>query len=149
MYAPHTVTVYNLSTETDKTTFEEITVLHATVLKGVLLQACKAVNVNKSGLVGADAVTLYVPFSVSATDGETGHVKEYTAPQHYWSAEDRTGLWTLSVDGNGGTTYFVKGEYLIDNPDILLAQDDCYKVTKVDMLDYGSEDMRHWQVGGV
>lgn len=149
MYTPHTVTVYNMSTETDKTTFEDVTTAHATVLRGVLLQACKAVNVRESGLVGADAVSLYIPFDVEAVDGETGAAKQYADPMHYWAAEDRSGLWTLSVDGNGGDTHFVKGEVLTANPDIMLAHDDCWKVTKVDTFDYGSEDMQHWQVGGV
>lgn len=149
MYAPHTVTVYNVAQETDKTTFEEVTRLYATVLKGVFLEASKAVNVRDSGLEGADAVNLYIPFSVSAVDGVTGKARRYVGPQKYWHADDRSELWTLSVNGNGGDTFFVKGEFVTDNQTEALAQDDCYNVTKVDMKDFGSPDMQHWEVGGV
>lgn len=57
----------------------------------------------------------------------------------------------MSTDGNGGTTFFVKGEAV--EPDkteeqIEMLYDDVYKVTKVDMKDFGSPSMQHWQVGG-
>lgn len=149
MYAPHTVTVYNVSQETDKTTFEEVTRLYATVLKGVFLEASKSVNVRESGLEGADAVNLYIPFSVKAVDGVTGAERRYVGPQEYWKAVDRSGLWTLTVDGNGGDTFFIKGEYVTDSETDALLHDDCYSVTKVDAKDFGSSDMQHWEVGGV
>ena len=66
MYAPHTITVYNAVQETDPATFEETTKLYVTILRGVMLQASKAVNVRESGLESADAVNLYIPFSVEA-----------------------------------------------------------------------------------
>lgn len=148
MYAPHTVTVYNVSHETDKTTFEDVTRLYVTVLRGVFLEAAKAVNVSKSGLEGADAVNLYIPFSVDAVDGETGKTKEYMLPQAFLAAYDKTGFWTLTVKGNGGETVFVKGEYVTDNLMEVMAHDDCFAVTKVDVKDFGSADMQHWEVGG-
>ena len=120
-----------------------------TVLRGVMLQASKAVNVRESGLAGADAVDLYIPFDVEAVDGFTGKAKTYAGPQRFYAAEDKTDLWTLSVKGNGGTTFFIKGEFVTDNETVALAQDNCYTVTKVDEKDFGSVDMQHWQVGGV
>lgn len=75
MYAPHTITVYNAVQETDPATFDEITKLYVTILRGVMLQASKAVNVRESGLESADAVNLYIPFSVKAVDGTTGKAK--------------------------------------------------------------------------
>lgn len=149
MYAPHTVTVYNAVKETDTNTFEEKQNLYVTVLRGVMLQASKAVNVRESGLEGADAVDLYIPFGVEAVDGFTGKAKTYAGPQRFYAAVDKSDLWTLSVDGNGGTTFFVKGEFVTDDETVALAQDDCYTVTKVDEMDFGSVDMRHWRVGGV
>lgn len=144
MYAPHIVTVYNRIT--DKTTREDL--LYCTVLRGVMLQASKGVNVRESGLAGADAATLYIPFGVDAVDGYTGRKKQYSGPQAFYKAADRSGLWTLSYDGNGGTTFFVKGEFVTNNEDIALMQDDHYEVTKVDAMDYGGKDMQHWEVGG-
>ena len=57
-------------------------------------------------------------------------------------------MWTLSYNGNGQETIFVKGEFVSDNLDVVRFHDDCYNVTKVDEMDYGSDDMRHWEVGG-
>ena len=148
MYAPHTVTLYNVVQETDPGTFQDVEKLYVTVLRGGFLEASKAVNVRESGLEGADAVNLYIPFSVDAKDGTSGKDKRYVGPQEFFSADDKSGMWTLSTKGNGGTTFFVKGEFVTDNASVALSHDDCYNVTKVDMKDFGSEDMRHWEVGG-
>lgn len=148
MYAPHTVTIYNSVKETDPATFKEETHLYVTILRGVMLQASKGVNVRESGLDGADAVNLYIPFGVEAVDGTTGNAKTYTGPQEFYNAADKSGLWTLSVNGNGGTTFFVKGEFVTDNETVALAHDDCYNLTKVDMKDFGSQDMQHFECGG-
>ena len=148
MYAPHTVTLYNVVQETDPGTFQDVEKLYVTILRGVFLEATKAANVRESGLESADAVSLYIPFSVDAKDGTTGKNKQYVGQQEFRGAEDKSGLWTLSTKGNGGTTFFVKGEFVTDSASSALAHDDCYNVTKVDMKDFGSEDMRHWEVGG-
>lgn len=94
---PHVVTVYNTYVETDHSTFEETTVNHITVLRGVLLDASKGSNVTKSGLESADAVNLYIPFSVEALDGVTGIQRRYVGPVEFWKADDKSDLWTLSV----------------------------------------------------
>lgn len=148
MYAPHTVTIYNIVQEIDQTTLDEVEKVYATILRGVMLQASKGVNVRESGLEGTDAVNLYIPFGVEAVDGTTGEPKTYTGPQAFYNAADKSGLWTLSVNGDGGTTFFVKGEFVTDKEDVAMAQDGCYNVTKVDAMDYGSFDMQHWEVGG-
>lgn len=150
MYAPHIVTIYNVTQETDQD-FNDTQKSYITVIRGVMLQASKAVNVRESGLEGADAVNLYVPFASLAVDGVTGQEKRYVGPQEFWRAADKSGIWTLSTDGNGGTTFFVKGEVV--EPDkteqmIEMLYDDVYKVTKVDMKDFGSAAMQHFEVGG-
>lgn len=148
---PHTVTIYNVTQETDPETFKDVQKSYITVIRSVMLQASKAANVRASGLESADAVNLYIPFSSPAVDGVTGAEKCYVGAQEFWRADDKSGLWTLSTDGNGGTTFFVKGEVV--EPDmteqaIEMAYDDVYKVTKVDMKDFGSADMQHFEVGG-
>ena len=148
MYAPHTVTVYNSVKEIDLTTFEEVTRLYVTILRGVMLQSSKGVNVRESGLEGADAVNLYIPFGVEAVDGTTGKPKKYSGPQAFYASTDKADKWTLSVNGDGGTTFFVKGEFVTDNETVALSHDDCYNVTKVDEKDFGSASMKHWEVGG-
>lgn len=143
---PHTVTLYNVTREVDTGTMQDVTKLYVTVLDGVLLSASKAANVRASGLEGADAVNLYIPFSVVAKDATTGKKKRYAGPQDFWNAEEKTGLWTLSTNGNGGESFFVKGRFVTDNETVAREYDDCYEVTKVDMKDYG--DLKHWAVGG-
>ena len=152
MYAPHTVTIYNVVQGTDASTFEDKQEMYITIIRGVLLEASKAANVRASGLVGADAVNLYIPFASPAVDGVTGVAKRFVRPQEFWRAADKTGLWTLSTDGHGGMTFFIKGEVVEPNKTvetIEMQYDDVYTVTKVDEKDFGSPDMRHWECGGV
>lgn len=150
MYTPHTVTIYNVVQDIDPATLDEVEKVYITILRGVMLQASKGANVRESGLEGADAANLYIPFAVEAVDGKTGAAKAYAKPQEFVKAADRSGLWTLSYDGNGGETLFIKGEFVLDgtNLNVVRYHDDCYKVTKVDAMDYGSADMRHFEVGG-
>ena len=144
---PHTVTLYNVAIETDKTTFEDKLTNHITVLKGVLLIASKAANVRETGLEGADAVNLHIPFSVKAVDGVTGEEKTYVDPVAGWKKEqDKSKVWTIAIG-----TVFVKGEVV--EPDatrtaLELGYDDVYQVTKVDKIDFGSPDMWHFDIGG-
>ncbi len=158
---PHTVTVYNVSVETDKTSIQSKTTNYITILRGVLLDASKAVNVRESGLEGADAVNLYIPFNVEAVDGVTGKPKKYMPPIEFWRAEDKTGAWTLAISNKSasgdGYTFFVKGEVLPPEgtkPELVAdvveaAYDDAYRITKIDTKDFGSSDMQHWEVGAV
>ena len=142
---PHTVTLYNVSKEIDKSTFEDRTVNHITILRGVLLDASKAVNVRTSGLDSADAVNLYIPFGVDATDGVTGKEKAFVGPVEFWPMEDKSGSWTLQP---GQNTFFVKGEVVEPEADfqlIALKYDGVYVVTKVDMKDFGG--LQHFEVG--
>lgn len=148
MYTPHTVTVYNTEIVRDPETYKDVVINHITVLQGVLLDASKGENVKATGMESADAVNLYVPFTVQAVDGVTGEAKQYAGAKAFWQAEDKSGLWTFST---GGNTFFVKG--IVTEPDksfmtIDLKYDDVYLVTKVDAKDFGSPDMQHWEVGG-
>lgn len=146
---PQTVTIYNVTSEIDPVTLGEKLTNHITILRGVLLDASKAANVARSGLEGADAVNLYIPFSVNAVDGVTGRKKKYAPPMEFWRMEDKSGNWTLSVTGHGGKTIFVKGEVVepdLTEEKISMAYDGVYNVTKVDEKDFGS--LKHFQVGG-
>lgn len=146
---PNTVTIYNVTSEIDPGTLGEKLKNHITILRGVLLDASKAANVARSGLEGADAVNLYIPFSVNAVDGVTGQKKRYATPMEFWRMEDKSGYWTLSVTGHGGKTIFVKGEVVepdLTEEKISMAYDGVYNVTKVDEKDFGS--LKHFQVGG-
>lgn len=141
----HTVTLYNVDIERAPD-YSEVLTNHITILRGVLLDASKAVNVRTSGLDGADAVNLYIPFYVDAVDGVTGDRKQFIGPMEFWRLDDKSGFWTLQT---GSNTFFVKGESV--EPDksfefISLKYDGVYTVTKVDEKDFGS--LQHWEVGG-
>lgn len=139
---PHTVTVYTI--QEDPVTFEQTESI--TVLRGVFCDSAKAVNVRESGMVGADAVTLYIPFSTPAIDGETRKEKTYAPPVAYRNALEKTGLWTLDPEN----TFFVKGEVVIPGQSFQFINshyNDVYEITSVDPKDFGG-DMAHWEVGG-
>lgn len=143
MYAPHTVTVYNQEIVYGAD-FAETIVNHITVLRGVFLDESKAVNVRESGLEGADAATLYIPFGIS-TPGKT-----YLPPMVYWASQDKDAHWTLSTQGKGGTTFFVSGEVVEDITfdRMNMTHDGVYLITKVDAKNFGSPAVQHWEVGG-
>lgn len=143
---PHTVTLYNVERYTDPATLQDVEINHITVLRGVLLDESKASNVRKSGLESADAANLYIPRTVRAYHGESGAEKAYAGSMAFWTAADKSGLWTLS---DGGDTFFVRGEVVLPDADrqqIELQCDGVYTVTKVDDKDYGG--LPHWEVGG-
>ncbi|MBR5285673.1 MAG: hypothetical protein IKU30_02130 [Clostridia bacterium] len=179
MYAPHTVTLYNVINETDPATFVDTEHTYITLLEGVFLDATKATNVRMSGLESADAVDLFIPFDVKATSLDTGAIKHFVEPMVFWAAseEDRATMWTLGIEGTGGESFFVKGEltdFAFFSPadydgvltedgymfaaigatnyrsaDVARMHDNAYNITKVDTKDFGSVNMRHWQVGAV
>lgn len=141
---PHTVTLYQTETVIDDK-LNETTVNHITVLEGVLLIASKAANVRATGLEGADAVNLYIPFDVKAVDGVTGTEKKYVDPVEGWRLEgDKSDIWTISMG-----TVFVKGRVVLPNATqatLEMGYDNVYQVTKIDKLDFGG--MPHWEIGG-
>lgn len=145
---PHTITLY-IITE-DQVTFEQVT--NITVLEGVLLDAAKATNVRSSGMENADAVTVYIPFSVKAYDGQTAEIKRYVSPKEYHAADDKSGLWTLdSAPPTDVSTFIVKGEVVEPEKDfqwINRTHDDVYRINSVDAKDFGSEEMKHFEIGG-
>ena len=142
---PHTVTLYNVSTELDTGTMKDVLVNHITVLRGVLMEASKAVNVRVSGLDSADAVNLYIPFDVDATDGETGEAKSYVGPVEFWPLVDKSKSWTLQP---GQNCFVVNGEVVEADKDyqyIAAKYDNMYQVTQVYRMDFGG--LAHFEVG--
>lgn len=148
VYTPHTVTLYNA-------TVDPLTLAlsyNVTLLTGVFLDIAKAANVEKTGLSDADNATLFIPFSVTAADPVTGTEKQYAEPKDYEALTDKSGHWTLNTGGksSGVECFFVKGnvvsslgyKYLREHNDYV------FNVSTVDIRDFGSEKMRHWQVGG-
>ena len=148
MYTPHTVTVYNAS-ENPETFANEYNI---TVLDGVFLDISKGANVMRSGLENADAAVLYIPFGVKAVNGITGKLQSYIEPKEYERLADKSNFWTIRA---GGTTsnkdcFFVKGRVVEekDFQSINSNHDNVFRVSSVDVRDFGTADIRHWEVSG-
>lgn len=135
---PHTVTIYhNPNGEVDS----------ITILRGTLLDESPTAEVSTRGYSGVDKAVLYVPFQVKALDGLTHALKRYAAPVEFEQAEGKNSLWTFFP----GTSFFVKGEVVepdMDRQQIEEKHPSVYEVVSVATRDFGSPDMRHWEVGG-
>lgn len=149
---PHTVTLYHTERVTDKQTFEDRVVNYITVIRGVKCEESKANNVQKMGDTSADAVNLFIPFDATATDGYTGKEQVYIDPTSFARLEDKSGFWTVSIEGR--QWWFVKGEALPDPswpPESVadrikgLYDSYVYTVTTVDRKDYGG--LAHIRIG--
>lgn len=147
MYTPHVVTLILADEQDDGMHYNPV------ILDGVFLDLSKRSNINRSGLADADSATLFIPFSVKAYDGETGNDKTYIPPKGYAAMVDKSGYWTLFDGGesSGAECFFIKGkidEEALSYAEALKKYDYVYRVSTVDLRDFGRESMRHWQVGG-
>ena len=109
-----------------------------TILYGVFWDERKAVNRLQSGLEDADKVTIIIPFAVT-TD------KKYAPPKEFEKLEDKTGYFTLQEGDRvvkGAIDFEITGK-LSD----LDKECEAYTITSVDIKDFGSPHMRHWEVG--
>lgn len=144
MYAPHTVTVYNVGDDDTP---------NITILRGVFLDIAQGTNIMKSGLANADAATLYIPMPIRAVNALTGEDQQYLPPAEYELQETHSGYWTIGKRSTQGqnSCFFVKGEAVHPDSDygsINSRYDYCYRVSTVDPRDFGSQNMHHLQVGG-
>jgi hypothetical protein len=92
------------------------------VIEAVFWENRKAVNVIKSGLLDADAVTVYIPFARGEITIKPGDVLV-----------------------KGAVTDEISSSFTITK--LMAKYADTVRVTKVDTMDYGSAHMQHWQVG--
>lgn len=147
MYTPHTVTVFNYLGKDPETGKPKNDI---TILRGVFLDISQGENKMRSGLTNADSATLYIPMSIKAVNGITGEQVRYLPPKEYELADDKSGVWTIGERKNNGC-FFVKGEVVerdASYQDINTRYDYAYVVTSVDVRDFGSPDLQHWQVWG-
>lgn len=124
-----------------------------TYLRGVFWDDVKQSNVVKSGLATIESVLICVPFDVE-TDGKT-----YKSPKTYnkLSDEEKDNSFTFVANSQD---LIVKGivDYDIDNTSkqtiseglayLRNNYDSVMTISVVDEKDYGSEHMRHWEIGG-
>lgn len=148
MYAPHVATVYNVRREADRATFRDEVTVYITVLEKSFLDRSEVAKTGTAGKAPADTAVLYIPFGAKATDPLTGATKRYASPAEFQAAEDRSDLWTLSVDGDGCETFFALGRFIPADLCELMEREGCYRVTAAATRDYGSADMHHWEIKG-
>lgn len=147
MYTNTSATLYNYDRDkkTGKVTYRR------TVLENVFWDDSKQSNVLKSGLTSAESVNVCVPFDVK-TNGKT-----YVSPKTYMNSEDKENIFTFvansqdlivkgtidyEVDNTSNQTISESLSYMKNNFDYVMT------VSVVDMKDFGSKHMQHWELGG-
>ena len=149
MYTNADATLFNYfkDKETGKVTYRK------TYLRGVFWDDVKQSNVIKSGLATIESVLICVPFSVNADN------KVYQSPKEYQklSDEEKDNAFTFVANSQD---IIIKGivDYEIDNTssktiseDLMYLRnnyDSVMTISVVDEKSYGSEVMRHWELGG-
>ena len=139
MYTPHTVSLicYHNSEP------------YITILRGVMLQGPDGRAVLQRGEQISDNITLYIPFSVRA-ENSNGGPAAFLPPKEYAACDDPSRYWTLQPEGEsaGRCGFFVKGELSepISLEDARDQYDFVYTVAGFTIHDYGSSNMRHYEV---
>lgn len=140
MYTPHTVTVINAYASGGAMAYA------ATVLSGVFLDTSHSALAQSLGAKDADNAVLFIPADVTAAG------KTFATPKAYAAAEDKSALWTLQEagDSSAAVCFFVRGEAeAMSYKQARETYDDVFRVKTVLARDFGSADMRHWEVHGV
>lgn len=149
MYTNTDATLYNYfkDKETGKVSYRK------TYLKGVFWDDVKQSNVIKSGLATVESVLICIPFSVNADN------KVYKSPKEYQKLSDEEkdnaftfvansqdiivkGIVDYDIDNTSSKTISEGLMYLRNNYDSVMT------ISVVDEKDFGSEAMRHWELGG-
>ena len=128
------VTVYNkyFNPETRLDKFSR------TVLIGVFWDEISATTRLQRGLHDADEVTAVIPFSVVSE-------KQYVSPEEFQKSENKDNVFTFQKGDR-----ILEGNVLFEiesRPSELDKHFTAYTITSVDTKDFGSEHMRHWEVG--
>ena len=148
MYGPHTVTLYTLIEDEETADVS----YNITILKGVMLQASTSTGITAKGASEADNVRLFIPFDCHAYGAETRQYKRFVKPKEFISLDDKTGVWTLITGGESSQAdcFFIKGEVIDTNGYKYIREhyDDVYDVAGVNIYDYGSKGMQHFEVTG-
>ena len=97
----------------------------------------------------SDNITLYIPFSVRA-ENPSGEPASFLSPKNYAASIEPEKHWTLQPEGEsaGRCGFFVKGELSepISLEDARDQYDFVYTVAGFTIHDYGSSNMRHYEV---
>ena len=125
MYTNADITLYNAYY--DATT--RLNKWKRTHIKGVFWVNRKGANKIKSGMDACDSVQVFIPLTVSG----------YVEPKSF----DGSVGWTLRTNDK-----IVLGIVDDEIKDLEKKYDNVHDITSVDLKDYGSMSMRHWEIGG-
>jgi len=144
MYTPHSVTVYNIC--------RDGTVCIA-FLDGVFLNASSGGGVMKYGAVSEDAAALFIPLDCRAVDPAGGQEQSFCEPGAFDRLDNRGAFWTIVIRDRRSCAdcFFVRGKVVAPELSFAEIRDryaDVFRVSSAAVRDFGSERMRHWQIGG-
>ena len=144
MFAPNAVTVYNVCPDGS---------VRMTFLDGVFLETGQEGSVSKNGVVRDGNALLFIPFDCVAVDAAGGQVQQFCPPGDFDRLDNRNGFWTVGPKNTRSCVdcFFVRGKVVA--PDLSFAEihdrfQDAFRVSSVFTRDFGSRNMRHWQIGG-
>ena len=149
MYTNGNATLYNYYR--DKTNNKDI--YTKTFLRGIFWDDTKQANVLKSGLATIESVSVYIPFNVDAGNKEFLPPKEYAKlgvsdlDKYYTFTTNSKdliveGIVDYNIDNTSSQTTSAGLQYLKSNYDKVMT------VSVVDEKNYGTDEMRHWEIGG-
>jgi len=110
-----------------------------TVIVSVFWENRKAVNRSKAGDIASDQAAVYIPFARGMN---------YIRPRAWQALTTKTGRWTLQegdVIVKGVVADEITTGFTVS--DLEAKYDDVLTITSVDTMDYGSQHLRHWQLG--
>ena len=112
-------------------------VYQKTVIYGVHFEHSLNTNVIKSGLENADSGFVVIPFNCVMS-------RRYIEPFRFRKLDDKSMYFTFEKGDR-----IVKGilDFEINSEKSLDENYDAYTITKVDVMDYGSPNMRHFELG--
>lgn len=122
------ITIYNKYIENREVKYQK------SYIYGVHWEDSEGVNVLSSGIESGDTATIFIPFY----NGEN-----YLKPKSFY--RNRLDNFTLQHED-----IIVKGiieDDFVSVKELEKTFDDVRMITKVDTLDFGSKNMRHWEVG--
>ena len=113
-------------------------VYYRTYLRGIHWEESQGANIIKSGMAQSDKLFVMIPFSVDCES------KQYMTAKAYGRASDKRLFWTLKP-GDIIAEGIVTDE--LTNLKDFGKVHDYFTITTVDFYGFGSEKMKHWEVG--
>lgn len=115
-----------------------------THIRGVNWQGEQKVIISDKGLVSADVVTVFIPFTAECEN------KKYVKPKEFIKSEDKSNIFTYNTGDKivrGIVDFEVDGTKGHTIKDLESTYDDVVNVISVITEDNGSSFMHHWEVG--